>query len=160
MLLVVEKNPRAINCRGRRVKEGGKVPSGKSRQVMIRCVVEDSSIESSVFNLLWMYFLTLIITLSLFIWIGWNSFYPSNYFLGDALSSTFGWFVEKRWRRMNFGGGAEGGRWWSNPNMPFLPGSSVFLLAPEFLPLPPNPQPHPHPAETTPVTQHTEDAPL
>ena len=67
---------------------------------------------------------------------------------------TFGGFVEKYWRRVNFGGGEGCGRWWSNPNM-------LFLLDPKFsswvskFSTPasqPNLQPHPHPAETAPVT--------
>ena len=107
--------------------------SGKSRQVMTRCVVPVSFIQSSlVYQILPIS--NLVITLSLFIWTKLFVIYPPTIPWKCSITNpTFGGFVEKYWRRVNFGGGGRKVVIKSEHALPpgsqvFLTGSQVFFL--------------------------------
>ena len=107
------------------VREGWKLTSGKSRQVMTRCVVPVSFIQSSLFYQI-PPISNLVITLSLFIWTQIFVIHPPTISWKCSITdSTFGGFVEKYWLRVNFGGGGRKVVIKSKHALP--PGSQVFL---------------------------------
>ena len=112
---------------------------------MTRCVVPVSFIQSSLFYQI-LPISNLVITLSLFIWTKIFVIHPPTISWKCSITdSTFGGFVEKYWRRVNFGGGegVEGGdQIWtcSSSWIPSFPHRipSFLLGFPSFPPLPLN----------------------